>query len=275
MSVRPRHLTPDKSARHLFGAEMRRLREAAGMTLEALGEIVRYSKSSLHRFEFAESVLPPDLPGKLDAAFGTDGLFVRLYALAKKEIHPDQFRRMMNFEAQARLIQQYTGQIMPGIVQTRAYSRALFEVYNPKATVYEIDELVAARMSRQELLSADSPPDLSLILDEAVIRRSFGGPAVMRGQLQRLLDLTLTPTTVVQIIPFEHGGHALVGGSLRLMTMEDGSQVVYEESISTGTLLEDQEVVAARRRDYDLLTAHALSPEQTAAFIRSALEALA
>ncbi|MFJ2646187.1 helix-turn-helix domain-containing protein [Streptomyces sp. NPDC087420] len=274
MAPRARELTPDRSARHLFGSEMRRLREQAGMSLESLAGVVRYAKSSLARYETADAMIPPDLAERLDAAFGTDGLFVKLYGLARNEIHPDQFRRLMELERRARLIQQYTGQLVPGLVQTEAYARALFEIHNPKARQDEIEELVTARMSRQALLLADPAPDLFLILDEAVLRRSFGGPAVMRAQLARLLDLTLTPTSVVQVLPFEHGGHALAGGSLRLMTLDNGAQVAYEESIATGTLMEDPAAVTPRLRSYDLLRACALSPKDTAAFIRSTMEAL-
>ncbi|AEW93772.1 helix-turn-helix domain-containing protein [Streptantibioticus cattleyicolor] len=274
MARTPRPLTPDRSARHLFGAEVRRHRELAAMSLERLAEVVKYSKSHLARIESAECMVPPDLPGSLDAAFGTDGSFGRLYGLARREIHPDQFRRRMEIEAQARLIQEYSGQIVPGLVQTEEYARALFRTHNPKAPAGEMEELVTARMSRQALLRADPPPDHSMILDEAVLRRSFGGPAVMREQLARLADLTLTPTSVVQVLPFEHGGHALMGGSMALLTMADGTQVAWEEGISTGTLLEDPGDVTARQRAYDLLRACALSPKNSAAFIRSVMEAL-
>lgn len=274
MAARPRELTPDRSARHLFGSEMRRLREAAGMSLERLATVVKYGKSSLARFETAESMIPPDLPARLDAAFGTDGFFEKLYGLARKEIHPDKYRRRMELEARSRLIQEYAGQLVPGLVQTEDYARALFQTHNPRATPDEIEELVTARMSRQALFLADSPPDHSVILDAAVFRRSFGGPAVMRAQLARLADLTLTPTSVIQVLPFEHGGHALMGGSLALLTVDNGTQVAWEEGSSTGTLLEDQGDVTARQRAYDLLRACALSPSKTAAFIRSVMEAL-
>lgn len=113
-------------------------------------------------------------PERLDAAFGTDGIFTELFQLARREIHPDQFRRRMDLEAQARLIEEYSGQIVPGLVQTRRYARAQFEAHNPKATPAEIDELVTARMTRQTLLGGSDAPDHSLILDEAVIRRPFG-----------------------------------------------------------------------------------------------------
>lgn len=253
---------------------MRRYREEAGMSLESLAGVLRYAKSSLARYETAEAMVPPDLPERLDAAFGAGGLFGKLYGLARKETHPDQYRRRMELETRAHLIQEFAGHFVPGLVQTEAYARALFEIHNPKATPDEIQELLMARMGRQALLSADPAPDFSVILDEAVLRRTYGGPAVMRPQLERLINLTLTPTSVVQVLPFEHGGHALAGGTLTLMTLDNGSQVAYEESISTGTLLEEKSVVTTRQRAYDLLRACALSPRKTAAFIRAAMEAL-
>ncbi|MBW1596351.1 helix-turn-helix transcriptional regulator [Streptomyces sp. JJ38] len=274
MPARPRELTPDRSARHLFGAKMRALRERAGMSLEALSEVVNISRSHLSRIETAESMPPPDLPARLDVAFGTDGIFEELYRLASKEIHPDQFQRRMEIEARARLIAEYAGQIVPGLVQTKDYARAQFVESNPKAAPDEIEELFTARMSRQALLLADPPPDLSLILDEAVLRRAYGGSAVMHEQLAKLEALTLTPNSVVQVLPFAHGGHALLGGTLTLMTLDGGAQVAYEEAITTGTLIEDVGTVTERQRAYDLLRACALSPKDSAAFIRAVMEEL-
>ncbi|WKK26695.1 helix-turn-helix transcriptional regulator [Streptomyces olivoreticuli] len=275
MPARPRTLTPDRSARHLFGAKMRAHRDRAeSMSLEDLSDVVKVSKSHLSRIEIGEAMPPPELPAVLDGTFGTDGIFEELYRLACREIHPDQFRRRMELEARARVIAEYAGQIVPGLTQTEDYARALFKTYDPRATPEDIEELVAARMSRQALLKSDPVSDHSVIVDEAVLRRSFGGPAVMRAQLNRLIDLTLTPTSVVQVLPFEHGGHALMGGSLALLTLDDGTQVAWEEGISTGTLIEDLSGVAARQRAYDLLRACALSPSDSAAFIRSAMEAL-
>ncbi|MFD5114186.1 Scr1 family TA system antitoxin-like transcriptional regulator [Streptomyces sp. NPDC058391] len=270
-----RELTPDRSARDLFGAKMRNFRERAGLTLEGLAGVVLVSKSHLSRIETAEYMPPRELPAQLDAAFGTDGIFEELYGLARKEIHPDKYRRRMELEARARIIDEFAGQIVTGLLQTEEYARALFRVSNPRATPDEIEEKVTARLSRQALLTGASSPDLSVILDEAVIRRSVGGPAVMRDQLARLHELTDTPRTTIQLLPFEHGEHALLGGgTLTLMTLDHGSSVAYEEALTTGTLLEDPESVRTRRRDYDLMRAYALSPRDTAAFIRSTMEAL-
>jgi transcriptional regulator with XRE-family HTH domain len=272
--ARSRELTPDRSARHLFGAKMRAHRERAGMSLEALSDVVNISRSHLSRIETAEAMPPPDLPAMLDAAFGTDGIFAELYRLASKEVHPDRYRRRMELEARARVIDEYSGQLVTGLTQTEEYARELFQTYDPRAAPDRIEELVTARLSRQAHLRDDPPPDHSVILDEAVLRRSFGGPAVMRAQLARLLDLTLTPTSTLQVLPFEYGGHALVGGSLALFILDDGTQVAWDEGIASGTLLEDPESVRERRRAYNRLRACALTPRDSAAFIRSVMEAL-
>lgn len=244
------------------------------MSLERLASIVPYSRAHLARIEVAERMIPPEMPAHLDAAFQTDGLFGKLYALARHEVHPDKYRRRMELETRACAIACYAGQLVPGLLQTEDYARALFRVSNPRAPDAEIEEKVAVRMGRQALLTADPAPHLSVVLDEATIRRPIGGPAVMRAQLSRLAELVDTPTSVVQVLPFEHGEHALLGGGLDLLTLDDGSTVAYEESIDTGQLLEDAESVVTRRRSYDLLRAYALSPRDTAAFIRSVMEAL-
>ncbi|WP_407560004.1 Scr1 family TA system antitoxin-like transcriptional regulator [Streptomyces sp. 184] len=274
MPARPRELTPDRSARHLFGAKMRTHRMRAGMSLEALNDVVNISRSHLARIETAQAMPPPDLPPRLDAAFGTDGIFQELYRLAAKEIHPDQFKRRMELEARAQVIGEYSSQIVPGLLQTEDYARALFIQANPWAPEEKIEELVTARMSRQLVLSSGALLDYSAVLDEAMLRRGFGGPEVMRAQLAHLTKLMLTQTTMVQVVPFDLGGHALIGGSIMLMTMESGARVAYEESITTGTLMEDLASVIERQRVYDLLRASALSPDESAAFIRSVMEVL-
>ncbi|MEU1819100.1 DUF5753 domain-containing protein [Streptomyces roseifaciens] len=272
MPARPRPLTPDRSARHLFGAKMRAYR--GSMSLERLAEIVNFSKSHLARVETAESMPPPELPPLLDAAFDTDGIFAELYQVARREIHPDQFRRRMALEAKARFIAEYTGQLMPGLAQTEDYARLLFRAHNPTASESEIDDLVAARMTRQALLRADDPPDYAVIIDEAVLRRGFGGSSVMRAQLARLIDLNLGPTSMMQVLPFAYGGHALMGGSMALLTLDDGIQVAWEEGATSGTLMEDFDSVAIRRRYHDQLRSCALSPADSAAFVRSVMEEL-
>ncbi|QTT73540.1 helix-turn-helix transcriptional regulator [Streptomyces mobaraensis NBRC 13819 = DSM 40847] len=274
MPARSKELTPDRSARHLFGARLRRCRDQAGLSLEKLAIIVNSSRSNLSRVENAEVMPPPELPALLDAAFGTDGIFQELYVLAVKELHPEPFKRRMALEARARRIREVAVQIVPGLLQTEQYAREQFKAHDLRATPERVEELVTARMHRQAILRGKPDADLGWILDEAVIRRGFGGPEVMREQLERLIALTCTPTTTLQVLPFSAGGYALMGGALTLLTLEDGEEVAFEEAITTGTMLEDQVSADRHRRSYDLLSACALSPGDSARFITSVMEDL-
>ncbi len=275
MPARPKELRPDRSARDLFGSEMRMCREQEGLSLERLGGIVGFSKSALSRVETADAMIPPDLPARLDATFSTGGLFEKLYALAKNEVHPDRYRRRMELERRARVYEELAGHVVPGLAQTEEYARELFRLNSPNATAEEIEDKVLVRMGRKDLLRGEPAPFFGCILDEAVLRRPIAGPTVMRAQLAALLDLVDAPNSLIQVLPFTHGGHALLGGTLNLLTLDDGTEVAYEESIDTGTLLEDNESVTARRRAYDRLKAYALSPRETTALILEAMEALA
>lgn len=272
----PRELTPFRSNRDFYGAELRRLRTEAGLALEALGGKIPVSRAHLSRIETAQVLPTPGLSKSLDEFFDTGGHFVRLGKLVHRslEIHPVQFRRRMELERRARLIRQYAGTIVPGLLQTAAYARALFRASNPDDSPEEIEDKVTARLSRQELLQATTPPDYACVIDEAVLVRPVGGPAVMREQLARLADAVDTPSTTLQLLPGALGEHALMGGGLTLLTLDTGLSVAYEEGIEIGTLFEGPAGVTARQRAYDLVRSYALSPAETAEFIRSAMEEL-
>lgn len=274
MVAKERELKPDRSARDLYEAEVRRYRKNAGMSLEALSDIVNYSRAHLARIETAEAIPPPDLSEKLDACFGTDGHFGRLYALAKREIHPDQYRRRMELEAQAIGIIQYAPFVIPGLLQTKRYARAIFSVGNPLAPTESVDDLVTARLSRQAILKRERPAWLSVILEESAITRTIGGPEVMHEQLRSLLQWVESPTSLLQVLPHSHGAHPLMGGTLALWNLDNGTAVAYEESITTGRLIEDPETIRRCTQACDVLRAYARSPAETAEFIRSVMEEL-
>jgi transcriptional regulator with XRE-family HTH domain len=271
MKFRSQTLTPDRSARHFFGAELRRHREAAQLSLVQLATAVLSSKSALARIETAELMPPPDLPGKLDLTFGTEGFFGRLYELAKREAHPDQYRRYMDFEARAEVIEQYGAQVLPGLLQNEEYAR-VFLSCQEDVTREQVEERVTARMARQERQRSSSPPFRWAVLDESVLRRRVGSRECMYEQLTSVLGQVDTPHSKVQVMPFSAGPHALLGGSLTVLTLPSGSAVAYEEGIEAGHLYEAPGAVARRQRQYDVLRANALSLAESAALIRTVLE---
>ncbi|WP_328772202.1 helix-turn-helix domain-containing protein [Streptomyces sp. NBC_00286] len=271
MTFKPQTLTPYLSARHYFGAEQRRHREGAALSLVQLAGIVNSSKSTLARVETAELMPPPDLPDRLDVAFGTDRHFHGLYELAKREAHPDQYRRFMDFEAQADVIENFGAQALPGLLQSKEYAEALLS-RQEDLTREQVEERVNARLSRQDRLRSAQPPLRWAVIDESVLRRQVGSEECMYRQLAWLLEQVDTPDSKVQVMPFSAGPHSLMGGALTLLTLPNGSNVAYEEGIQVGHLYEDRDSVKKWRRQYDVLRANALPPAASAELIRDAME---
>jgi hypothetical protein len=271
MTFKPQTLTPYLSARHYFGAEQRRHREGASLSLVQLAGIVNSSKSTLARVETAELMPPPDLPDRLDVAFGTDRHFHGLYELAKREAHPDQYRRFMDFEAQAEVIENFGAQALPGLLQIREYADALLS-RQEDLTREQVEERVNARLSRQDRLRSAQPPLRWAVIDESVLRRQVGSEECMYKQLAWLLEQVDTPDSKVQVMPFSAGPHSLMGGALTLLTLPNGSNMAYEEGIQVGHLYEDRDSVKKWRRQYEVLRANALPPAASAELIRDAME---
>lgn len=273
MGARPKDLDPSHG-RGLYGSELRRCRTEAGLTLDALAHELKYSKGHLSDIERAVKPVPRGLSELLDAFFKTNGHFVRLWPAARRDgrAHPDKYRAFMDLEEKARKIAAYAAHVLPGLLQTDDYARALFRAFKPRADDEEIEDLVAARLSRQEVLRRDDPPSYWAILDEAVIRRPIGGPAVMAEQLAALLPLVEGKYTRIQVLPFNRGAHPALGGSLFLLTLPDRSTVAYLEGSDSGQLIEDPDDVAERHATYDHLRAYALSPGESAAMIATAIE---
>lgn len=274
MAFQSGELSPDRSVRDLFGAEVRRHREKADMSLRRLAEVLNYSKSHLARIETAESLPYDDLPAKLDTCFGTEGLFTRLHTLAKKEPFPGKYRRVMEVESRATVIETYVSFTVPGLLQTPALAERSLRCGHPHAPEAEIRAMVKARLDRQKRLSSSKPPRCWFILDEAVLRRPVGGPQMMTRQLEGILTHGASPNITVQVLPFAAGEHPeMMSGSLDLYTMPDRSLLAYEEGSRSGTIIENGAEVDQRRENYDLLRAMAISPRDSESMIRAAMEA--
>ncbi|MFF9317582.1 Scr1 family TA system antitoxin-like transcriptional regulator [Streptomyces sp. NPDC014735] len=271
MTFKPQPLTPYLSARHYFGSEQRRHRERASLSLVQLAGVVNSSKSTLARIETADLMPPPDIPSRLDMAFGTDDHFYGLYELARREIHPDQYQRYMDFEFRSEVIEQYGAQALPGLLQTEEYARTFLRCQED-LSAEKVEERVAARMSRQERQRSENPPFRWAIVDEAVLRRQMGSPVCMREQLASLLEQVDTPNSKVQVMPFSAGLHSLLGGALTLLTLPDGTSVAYEEGIQAGHLYEDPAAVKKWRRQYEVLRANSLPLAESAELIRTVME---
>lgn len=272
MTQPARDLNPARSARELYGVELHRQRGLAGLSLDRLSDIVNYSKTHLHGVETGERLPLPPISEKLDLAFGTGELFQGLWGTVKREHSPRRFDHCLELEATAVRIQEFCAGIIPGLLQTPAYMRALFGEGNPEMTSKEIDGLVGARLGRQEILRRDSPPDLWWIIGEAALRQAVGGSLVMHEQLAALLPLVRTRCTTIQVAPFDAGALALMNGTLVLLTLPDNSTTVYQEGFGYGETFDDRDTVVRRVRGYDHMKASALPPRESAALIEATME---
>ncbi|GAA2810514.1 helix-turn-helix transcriptional regulator [Kitasatospora sp. CM 4170] len=271
----PRNLPSGKTPREYYGSELRRLREAAcpRMSQEKLGQLTFVSGGYIGQLEQAVRVPQLDLSIRIDKALATGGVLERLHELLEFSRFPDFFKHAAEHEAQALTISEFGALIVPGLLQTPEYARALFLSGQPLLTDAELNEFVATRMERSSRLVVDpGGPELWYILDEAVIRRVIGSRLIMAEQLRHIAGLITRRRTIVQVATFEAGGHALIDGFLSLMTFADAPPLAYLEGPHAGQLVDEMRVVERCRRSYDLVRAAALSPEASLALILSAAE---
>ncbi len=254
-----------------FGTELRRRRAAAGLSLEDLGAKISFSGSLIGKVETGERMPSPDLARACDEALGTDGIFARLCKAIKEEIraYPSGFPEFLDKEREATSICEFDVLYLPGLLQTEDYARALFRAGRPRDSNDEVDQLVAARLERQQILDRSKPPMLWFVIDEAALRRPVGGPAVMAAQLGHIARLAERPGVVIQVMPFATGAHAGLLGTFTLLSLGDGTDLAYTESVTVSQLIERPEDVAEFALAYDMLRIEALSREASLEFIRT------
>ncbi|MFF9477986.1 helix-turn-helix domain-containing protein [Streptomyces sp. NPDC014733] len=269
----PKRLDPSSSPRAMLGAELRHQREKANLSQEDLGTQLFVSGSFIGQLEAGTRRMLPEYAQKIDEILKTDGYFKRNCGAAMKSKYPDHFAEAAEAEAQASSIKEYSPSLIPGLLQTEAYARAMFRAGHPTALESVIDELVAARLERARILDDATTPLLWVVLDEAAIRRPVGGPAAMAEVLRHIAALGRRHRIIVQVLPFDVGGHAALEGSLKLMAFTDAPALAYLDGLGTGRLVDDPATVSRYELSYDLLAASALSPEASLALIETAAEA--
>ncbi|MBH1936414.1 helix-turn-helix transcriptional regulator [Streptomyces sp. AV19] len=254
----PKGLDPSASLAALYGAKLRKLRIRAGWTQRELGDKVPIAHSRIAQFELGKEVPHPKVSDRLDELLGAGGDLKDLREAIEKAPYVDWAVKYIEYEAKAIAMHKYLSQSIPGLLQIEAYAREVIGHAQPWLTAVEIDLKVAARLDRQKLLARSDPPLLWAVLDEAVLRRPVGGPAVMREQLLRVLEAARKPKVEVQVLPFSAGGHASMGGSLTMLSFKARPDVAYLEGGALGELVRDRATVARHSHWYHSVHAMAL-----------------
>jgi transcriptional regulator with XRE-family HTH domain len=276
--------------RMLLGNQLRRLREAAGITPDRAGYEIRASRSKISRMEhgrvgFKERDVADllTLYGVTDEVTRTQMLVLAEHANSQgwwsrfDDVLPDWFETYIGLEQATSLIRTYELQFVPGLFQTEEYARAVTLLGHRSAPVDEIERRVSLRVRRQEILSRqETGPKVWAVIDESALRRPLGGLNVMRAQLQHLIEMAELPQVTLQVMPFDRGGHSAAGGSFSILRFAepDLPDVVYIEQL-TGALYLDRRVEVDHYREVmNSLSAEAQTPADSEQQLKKLLQTM-
>ncbi|MFG1832858.1 helix-turn-helix domain-containing protein [Micromonospora chersina] len=255
----------------LFAGELRRLRGDAGLSQEALGERVNYSASLVAAVEQCRRPPREEFAQRCDEALRAGGLLVRIRdALIRESLMP-WFREWVSIEQEATALRSFQPLVVPGLLQTEAYARALYEGAAQLAGE-EIEQPLAARLARQSVLNRPGPPQFVAVLDYTVLERPVGGPKVMREQLRHLADVGRRPRVHLHVVPRGTGAYPGVNGAFVLATPPDGDDVGYLDNQLHGTIVERTVDVNSLRQIWESVRAEAMPHGATLAAISEAAE---
>jgi transcriptional regulator with XRE-family HTH domain len=263
--------------RRELGALLRKLRTEKGLTVEQAAEQLMFSMSKLSRMETGHGVATPrDIRDVCSLYEVTDKAererMLKLAAEGKQagwwQSYDLPYSTYVGLEAEATAISDFQSSVVPGLLQTADYARAGHEGAMPRLSPEEIERRIEAKLTRQALLEQDDPPDFSAVLDEAVLHRMVGGPAVMSAQLGRLIEAANRPKVTIQVIPFTLGAHPGVESNFNILEMPSPTPgVVFVEGLVGSIYLERSEELTRYRQIFERLQAISLSPKDTIALI--------
>jgi len=269
---------PYSSPLAYFRAELKRLRERAGMTQSDVAERTNYALSTVSAYETGTRIPSADFAKRADKVFGTDGDsedddgdLTRLQKLVEQVSVRPWFRDRVDVERKSVEIREYESYQIPGLLQTGDYARAIMSVGRPKISADEIERAAALRMTRQEILESrdglpadqEQTPRYWAIIDESALRRIVGSPEIMRVQREHLAEMAQRPYITIQIISDEKGPTSAYGRGFTILVAQNNSSVVYLEDPNSAHYVRDRDDVSRYALIFDHLRASALDDTQT------------
>ncbi|KAB2348483.1 helix-turn-helix domain-containing protein [Actinomadura rudentiformis] len=260
----------------LFARLLRGYRDHRKLSRPKLAEALGCSPQWIEKLESGGQKPSLDTARDLDTYYGLYEVFQAI-AEAVEDLGkrprtdlPLGFDVFQVLEAQANAVRSFCAQVVPGLLQTEDYARALMGAGQVRA---KLEDRVRARLARQSILARDNPPRMSVILDESVLRRPVGGPKVMHDQLIYLLDVATHAVNVqLRVLPFERISWASTDGSFTVLSFADGPDVAYFEGTGVGVVLQAPDEVADAGLRFDLVLGEALTRAESIDVITTALE---
>jgi transcriptional regulator with XRE-family HTH domain len=255
-----------------FGAVVQALREHAGLSREEFGGLVRFSKHTVASVEQGRRMPDRDFVERAEKALGDTGALRKAAPhLSRQAGLASWFRQWARLEATAISLYTYECRVVPGLLQTEAYARAVSLNVPPLPDPEELEQRIAARMARQELLAVTRKPPtaFSFIVEQAVLERWTGGEAVTREQFDRLLGVIEGNWNVeFQVMPLRQPSHAGMDGPLQLAETPDNRWFGYSEGQKNGRLIADPKEISVLQQRYAKLRSQALTPEDSLGLLK-------
>ncbi len=263
--------------RRELGAMLRALRLDRGFTVEQVGEELLCSPSKVSRMETGQRGATPRDIRDLCELYGVSdaGERERLTVLAREGRqqgwwHSLPYRTFVGLEQEAASMTIYHSAVVPGLLQIGDYTRGIHEKGVPQLNAAEVEERVAERATRQQLLTRENPPQVEVFLDQAVVHRPISGPQVMRKQLESILAAARLPNIKVQILPYEVGAHPALESNYIILAFDgEAPTVVYVEGLVGGLYLERPPEIERYLQVSGILRGLALSPKDSAVLIEN------
>ncbi|MGC4945166.1 helix-turn-helix domain-containing protein [Streptomyces sp. DT224] len=250
---------------HLIGAQMAMFRRASGLTQATLADQFGVSEDTIASIEQGRRPLQMDFAMLLDRLLETKGaLKVAVEKVPRVERFPLFVQDYMEHEQEAISLHSYQNQVVPGLLQTEGYARAVFKSLYPPLEPEEVEERVKNRMQRRALLERKPRPMLSFLLEEVILHRPIGGPEILREQIVHLREYAELPFLSLQIMPTSRQTHAALDGPMVLLETPDHDQVAYIEGQRVSYLIDEPEEVSVFQQKCGMLRSQAHSPEESA-----------
>ncbi|WP_112467795.1 helix-turn-helix domain-containing protein [Streptomyces triticisoli] len=252
-----------------FGAFVQALREHAGLSRADLGVRVRFSKHTVESVELGRRMPDEVFVERAEEALGNTG------ALRKAARHLTRgeaglaawFRRWARLEREAVSLSTYECRLVPGLLQSEAYARAVFEGTIPLRTDEELEVQLSARMERQAMMRERPKVPFSFIVEEHVFRRRFGDAEAMCGLVDHVLELTAPRNVTLQVVPLDAGLHACLDGPVQVLETPEGRRLGYSEGQQNGRLISDPKEMSLLCQRYETLRSQALNPSESRALL--------
>ncbi|MFL1376840.1 helix-turn-helix domain-containing protein [Nocardiopsis protaetiae] len=251
----------------LFAREVFLKRTESGLSQKEFGDLIGVSGQQIGAIERTERPPTRQFAGLLDERLGTGDYFQELWSSTKLLGHRRTLPKYIDLEAKAIGIHHFHSQLVPALLQTEEYARAVLRAGFPPKPHHEVEELLAARMGRQKLLDRSEPPLVQFVLDEGMLWRPVGGAGVMGAQLDRILERMEEPFISVQVIPYDQGAYSAMEGGFTVLRLSAVDSALYSENAETGQIYNDPQVVANATGRFNSLMAEALSPSASRKYL--------